>query len=1708
MSTNMNSNTIAAWYEKSTRINPHESAVANVKRCVLACACLCSWLSSAAKAAEGYVWLEGEKPASANVKWEEAGSSHADWLSGGKWLTYGLEPDKVEKELPAGGALFSYDVAVPAGGKYALWARVGFEFARSPFEWRIDEAAWQRVENGELTRDLMELDFFAEAAWLQLAELELASGKHTLTIRIPKPVDAKGKPGRLLFGLDAICFAAGAFEPYSRYQPGEEWRGPRDEEAAGHLFDLAAPAAGERSSVALAGLWEVCRHDEQLPGETAAPIGDFPEHPRWTSIEVPGDKNTLRPDLVLAHRLWYRTRVRAPRACAGRSFVLTFPQNNLNTTVYVNGVFCGFNKNPFARFSIDVTPGFKPGEVNEIWVGIKDAWYGRTNDPEDPLVLRKTFNLPPSFFHQGFQDLAYPIWNQPQSGILQTPVLTAVGAVYASDVFVKTSVAQKQLAVEVTLKNPTHSEVKGEVLCEAIDPAGDRVAKRLPSKPFSLPAGAEQTVELADRWTDPRLWWPDEPHLYSLRTTVRLADAAADVSQTPFGFREWSIDGIHFKLNGVTFHGWCDQHSEPNKEPWLAFQRKTHQQMMRFWGTTWKGLSPDDALDFFDREGVVVRRSGIFDGEGMGYLTGENNPHLRERNKSPIKMDLANNWRDQVVAQVKGERNHPSIMLWSIENEWLYINVINSGASDPWEPVVTDVSRAVQAADPTRPNMTDGGGATKAQTLPVQGDHYITGPMTKYPALAYDANVTGGGRGRWQWDQQRPRFVGEDWFIAGNHPELACLGGEAALTGKNASLPAAGLATGILQQGYRWADYGGWDFWMNSTDADGSQYRYFAPRAVLCRQWNWTFGSGESVKRSLAIFNDTRFSDPIVLDWKLTVGGRQIAGKQSEHQVAAGENHKLEITLPLPKVDRRQEGTLALKLSVKGEEVFSDTKEVSILPVGARQPKPKQLAKVAEGQLLLYDPAGDVKEFLKDHGIAFQAIDDLDSLAETGKVLVVGKDAIDSSHRSTSALAAYAAAGRTVIVLEQREPLRYQALPAEMEAEENEGRTAFPEDLDHPALRGLAAKDFFTWGDDEILYRNAYAKPARGGRSLVQCGETLRHTALAEIAVDRGLLIVCQLVVEEKLATSAAARQLLLSLLDYGAGYRLTHRPVTVVAEADSPLTKAVAAIGLTHETARDPLQAIGQPGERIAVMEATPANLKALAGQLDRVKAFNDAGGWIIFNNLTPEGLADYNRLVGWEHLIRPFGRERVTFPSVRSRLTAGIPSGDVAMYSTKPIFPWQAGNYVVDDEFSYVIDHDEVASFGQSTFFAYNNIVNGFVSADGWPLIINFPIPKDGSPYAVPIRWPKPQTISEFTWVGNVLYWPQTKLNLIFDGDRANMATFEAEPTAEPQRFAIEPPRSASEITLEIAGWQEKQGSGPLVGIDNIYLKVQRPPEFYQRVRPMLNVGGLMEYPRGKGGMVLCNLKFQEQEEVPVNMQKKRSIFATLLRNLQAPFSGGPAVIVGTKLAFAPIDLSKQANQFRTERGWFGDKRFTFRDLPVGKQKFAGVPFEVYDFATSPVPTVVMLGGPNIPNNLADKVTGIPVNDKADALFFLHTARLDRRLTPDELKKNKRYELFRYTIHYADGETAQAPVYAEIDIDGYRQKQPQSLPGAQLGWVGRYETGDEKAVAYVRQWNNPRAGVPIASIDVSYGEDNAHGERGVPAVLAITAATAAAEK
>ena len=858
-------------------------------------------VSSANAWAADFAWMEGEQPTRQNFQAAGSGWGHADYLSQDKWLNVSVDANEVEKQVPEEGILFSYDFQAPSAGSYEVWNRVGYESVRSPFDWRIDEGQWQTVSPDDLTTDLMVLQDWNEVAWLHMGDARLSAGKHMLQIRLPrayKEADGKKQPQRVLYASDALCVYKGDFRPNGKIKPGEQWQTDQDRQAAEQVFAVSGKAApGERIVTPLDGLWQVARYDEQEVQDRLGPIAAAPpaDQLHWKSIGVPGDRNAERPEMSYAHRYFYRTRISVPADLAGRSFFLHFPSTNMIATVFVNGVQCGWNKAPLAAWDCDITKAVKPGAVNEVWVGIKDTYYAIATS------TRHSFNVPNGMLNtnQGVSmSFDMPVWNHTQNGILQSPSLVATGAAYTADVFAEPSVQKKQLGLEITLKNPTAAPVDVSVENEVLPLGGGPAALTFQPKNVSLPAGGEQTVDLTEQWQDPKLWWPDDPQQYDVVTRLKAGGQTLDTRTTKFGFREWTWDGPRFKLNGVPFQGRADGTSASTPEGAVALWRKEGATMVRFWGTHWQGLTMDAALDYMDASGMPVRRSGIFDGEMASYGLTET-----VNGKRVPRMALFDNWQRQVTAMVRGERNHPSVFIWSIENEITYINSINLGSWQITAPAVSAVAHAVMAEDPTRPVMIDGGRALHDFSLPVNGCHYNDPSWNELPDAAYSMDFLTSRHYHEPWDLKPgvPTFLGEAYFVNG-YPASAFsqVGGEQAFLGRADARRGVGRLARMMSEGYRWMGLAAFEFLIGNANSDGSYYTAWQPVAVLCRQWNWSFAAGAKVKRTLKVLNDTEHADPITMGWQLVVDGRPAAGGKKVYDVAPGEGQVAEISFKVP----------------------------------------------------------------------------------------------------------------------------------------------------------------------------------------------------------------------------------------------------------------------------------------------------------------------------------------------------------------------------------------------------------------------------------------------------------------------------------------------------------------------------------------------------------------------------------------------------------------------------------------------------------------------------------------------------------------------------------------------------------------------------------------------------------------------------------------
>src|SRR5262249_2214888 len=243
----------------------------------------------------------------------------------------------------------------------------------------------------------------------------------------------------------------------------------------------------------------------------------------------------------------------------------------------------------------------------------------------------------------------------------------------------------------------------------------------------------------------------------------------------------------------------------------------------------------------------------------------------------------------------------------------------------------------------------------------------------------------------------------------------------------------------------------------------------------------------------------------------------------------------------------------------------------------------------------------------------------------------------------------------------------------------------------------------------------------------------------------------------------------------------------------------------------------------------------------------------------------------------------------------------------------------------------------------YGWAQMTNGLVSADAWVFIFSHNLKEDPHP-----KWtaelPKEEEVVEFDLVPNTFYHKLTKLRLVFNEDPNNAETLDLKAEISLQKFPLKP-HKCKKITLEPLAWEEV-GSQPVISIENIWVRVKRSDDYKQTVVPLLNIGALVKYKMGEGGILLDQLKIQETEANPVNAEKKQTITATLLRNLGAAFAGGRTLAAGAGLKYAPVPLGDKCNQFLTrDKGWYaGDADLAA--FPVGENTLAGVAYAVRDF------------------------------------------------------------------------------------------------------------------------------------------------------------------
>lgn len=229
-----------------------------------------------------------------------------------------------------------------------------------------------------------------------------------------------------------------------------------------------------------------------------------------------------------------------------------------------------------------------------------------------------------------------------------------------------------------------------------------------------------------------------------------------------------------------------------------------------------------------------------------------------------------------------------------------------------------------------------------------------------------------------------------------------------------------------------------------------------------------------------------------------------------------------------------------------------------------------------------------------------------------------------------------------------------------------------------------------------------------------------------------------------------------------------------------------------------------------------------------------------------------------------------------------------------------------------------------------------------------------------------------------------------------------------------------------------------------------------------------------------------------------------------------------------YTPIGIEQHFNVSRTQ-GWFSRPgvSYTMANFPGGSQTLSEVTWELGSSGKS----LVMLKGSGSATSKA-AVTGIPVGKTAEALHVLHTYNpgplmVSYLAAVEDSLNNRAYKgrmppppptLFRYLLHYADGDTVSLNVrWRETIGDWIRDGDTPDLPFATIAWRRTAEKGwvhdgmhpklGRHLVVYAARFDNPKPQKTIQTIDI-ISNNTAGRDFGSAAIFALTVSSGSGRK
>ncbi|RME64623.1 MAG: beta-glucuronidase, partial [Caldilineae bacterium] len=437
-----------------------------------------------------------------------------------------------------------------------------------------------------------------------------------------------------------------------------------------------------RNLLDLSGLW-----DFQIdPEDEGVAAGWFNGLEPARPIAVPASWNEQYQDTRdYLGAAWYVQRFIPPASWQGERIWLRVGSANYGARVWLNGVEIGRHEGGHLPFVFEVTEHVRLAAENLLAIRVENE-------------LRPT-RVPPGNI-QGGGLLAGFMGNYPATaydffpyGGLHRPVhLYTTPARAITDVTVVTDIAAADGVVHVRVKQNTPDGF-GQVRLQD--------GSRTLDAPLRFADGvAEATLQVADA----RFWSPQDPHLYPLTVVLSDGDQVVDRYTLDVGIRTIAVEGDRILLNGepITLTGFGKHEDFPIHGRGLDLPVLVKDYMLLKWiGANSYRTShypySEEAMRLADREGILI----IDEIPAVGLFFEDGPENIQTRLEQ---------CKQQVRELVARDKNHPSVIMWSVANEPIPPNMMQrfmGGEAPPVDPATTDffaqLIHLTRSLDPTRP---------------------------------------------------------------------------------------------------------------------------------------------------------------------------------------------------------------------------------------------------------------------------------------------------------------------------------------------------------------------------------------------------------------------------------------------------------------------------------------------------------------------------------------------------------------------------------------------------------------------------------------------------------------------------------------------------------------------------------------------------------------------------------------------------------------------------------------------------------------------------------------------------------------------------------------------------------------------------------------------------------------------------------------------